>query len=95
MVPNHVVLNIVLFILLLHEFTLNFNLLVEPQSEFDFAKDERELFGSSKQYFISLDKKSEELDLIEPVPSSPMTQVSDGSMYGSDFEAEAHHVTVI
>ncbi|PKY49791.1 hypothetical protein RhiirA4_545508 [Rhizophagus irregularis] len=67
------------------------NIHVEPQSEFDFAKDERELFGSSKQYFISLDKKSEELDLIEPVPSSPMTQVSDGSMYGSDFEAEAHH----
>jgi hypothetical protein len=51
------------------------------------------LFGTSKQFFISVDKKSDEReDFIEPVPFSPMTQVSDGSMYESDLEAEAHHV---
>ncbi|CAI2163978.1 20326_t:CDS:10, partial [Funneliformis geosporum] len=69
------------------------NIHAKPQEELKFAKDERELFESSKQFDVSADEKFEESeDIIEPVASSPITQVSGGSMYGSDFEAEVHHV---
>ncbi|CAG8443224.1 12267_t:CDS:10 [Funneliformis mosseae] len=68
------------------------NIHAEPQSEFKFAKDERELFESSKQFDASAEEKFEESeDIIELVSSSPMTQISGGSMYGSDFEAEVHN----